>query len=92
MADVATLRGVAGYIEVIGGPLIMFGLYTVPTAFICSGEMAVAYFYSHQPRGFWPIQNAGETAVTNYFAFLYIAARGAGMWSLDSARLARKGK
>ena len=88
-ADLATLRGLAGVMETIGGPLISFGFFTVPTAFLLSGEMAVAYFMSHQPRGLWPIQNAGEPAVLFCFAFLYIATRGAGIWSLDRARGAR---
>jgi putative oxidoreductase len=85
-AELATLRGVGGLIEIVAGPLISFGFLTVPTAFICSGEMAVAYFVSHQPRGFWPIQNGGELAVLYCFAFLYIATRGAGIWSVDAAR------
>jgi putative oxidoreductase len=85
-ADPATLRGVAMLIETIGGPLIMFGLFTMPTAFICSGQMAVAYFLSHQPRGMWPIQNGGEAAALYCFAFLFFATRGAGIWSIDAMR------
>ena len=84
--EFGTLRWVAGVIEGIGGPLIMFGFFTVPTAFICSGEMAAAYFLSHQPRGLWPIQNAGELAALYSFAFLYIATRGPGMCSIDGCR------
>ena len=89
-AELSTLRGIAGLIEVIAGPLIMFGFLTVPTALMCSGQMAVAYFLSHQPRGFWPIQNGGELAALYCFAFLYIATRGAGILSLDAARSAEK--
>ena len=89
-AELSTLRGVGGLIEVIAGPLIAVGFLTVPTAFICSGEMAVAYFTSHQPRALWPVQNAGELAVLYCFAYLYMATRGAGIWSLDAAR--RSGK
>jgi putative oxidoreductase len=82
-ADLATLRGLAGVLEVVGGPLLMLGLFTVPTAFILSGEMAVAYFMSHQPRGMWPIQNGGELAALYCFVFLFIAFRGAGPLSVD---------
>jgi putative oxidoreductase len=82
-AELLSLRGLAGVIEIVGGTLIMIGLYTRPAAFIASGQMAFAYFMSHQPQGFWPIQNRGETAVLFCFAFLYIAARGKGAWGLD---------
>lgn len=85
-AELASLRGAAGVIELVGGALIMAGLFTRPAAFIASGQMAVAYFLSHQPRGAWPIENGGELAALYSFAFLYIAARGAGEWSLDRLR------
>lgn len=77
---------IAGVIELVGGPLVMVGLLTRVVAFICSGEMAAAYFIAHQSRGGWPIQNQGELAALYCFAFLYIAARGAGIWSIDAAR------
>jgi putative oxidoreductase len=64
----------------------MVGLFTVPAAFVASGEMAVAYFQAHQPSGFWPIQNRGELAALYCFLFLYIATRGAGTLSLDRMR------
>ena len=64
----------------------MIGFQTAPTAFIASGEMAVAYYITHLPRAFWPIQNAGEPAVLNCFIFLYIATRGGGRWSVDALR------
>jgi len=70
----------------IGGPLIAVGLFTRPTAFILSGEMAVAYFLGHFPNGFWPHTNMGEPAVLLCFVFLYIAAKGSGLWSVDSLR------
>ena len=73
----------AGLIEVIGGMLILLGLFTRPVAFIASGEMAFAYFMGHFPHGFWPIQNHGEPAVLLCFIFLFLAASGAGPWSLD---------
>jgi putative oxidoreductase len=82
-AELISLRGLAGVIEITGGALIMIGLYTRPAAFIASGQMAFAYFLSHQPQGFWPIQNRGELAALYCFAFLYIAARGKGAWGLD---------
>jgi putative oxidoreductase len=73
----------AGYIETIAGSLIIVGLLTRPAAFISSGEMATAYFKAHVARSFWPILNRGELPVLFCFVFLYIAAVGAGKWSLD---------
>lgn len=81
-----SLRGIAGLIELVGGGLLMVGLFTVPTAFIASGEMAAAYFMSHQPQAIWPIQNRGELAALYCFVFLYTATRGSGIWSLDRLR------
>jgi len=74
----------AGLIELLGGGLVALGLATRIAAFLASGQMAVAYFKVHAPAGFWPIQNRGELAVLYCFIFLYIAARGAGRWSLDA--------
>ena len=85
-----TLPGVAGLLELVCGLLVMLGLFASLAAFIASGLMAVAYFMAHFPQGFWPIQNHGELAVVYCFAFLYIAARGAGPWSI--ARAARNPK
>ena len=79
-------RGYAGPLEVILGTAIILGLFTRPIAFLACGEMAVAYFYSHQPRELLPINNGGESAVLFCFAFLYMAARGAGIWTIDSTR------
>jgi putative oxidoreductase len=79
-----SLLGVAGVIELAGGMLIAVGLLTRPFAFLCSGEMAVAYFMSHAVKGAWPIENGGELAVVYCFLFLYVAARGAGVFSLDA--------
>lgn len=85
--------GAAGVIELIGGTLIMIGLFAAPVAFICSGEMAAAYFLAHYPQAFWPIQNAGELAALYCFVFLYISTRGAGIWSVDWLRGAgRRGR
>lgn len=79
----ASLAGAAGVIELVGGVLVMIGLFTTPAAFICSGEMAYAYFSVHQPTGSWPIQNRGELAALYCFVFLFIAARGSGIWSVQ---------
>ncbi len=75
----------AGGIEVLGGLLIMIGLFTRPAAFICSGTMAVAYWMAHGMQGFWPLLNGGEMAAMYCFAFLYIATRGAGIWAVDKS-------
>ncbi|MBI1756584.1 MAG: DoxX family protein [Fimbriimonas ginsengisoli] len=88
-ATFMTQLWIGGALEVVGGLLILLGLFTRPVAFILSGEMAVAYFQFHQPGGTWPVQNHGEPAVLMCFIFLYMAARGAGDWSLD-ALLGRK--
>ena len=85
-----SLRGLAGIIELFGGALITLGLYTGWAAFIASGEMAFAYFISHNPRGFWPVMNGGERVVIYCFVFLYFAARGSGPLSLDRIILGRK--
>jgi putative oxidoreductase len=80
-----SLPGVAGILELVLGLLVAVGLLTSYAAFVASGEMAVAYFMSHHPRGFWPIENEGELAVLFCFIFLWIATRGAGVWSVDAA-------
>jgi putative oxidoreductase len=80
---VNTMLGMAGLIESIGGPLIILGLFTRPVAFVLSGEMAIGYFRTHAPRGFWPLLNGGELAVFYCFMFLWLSAAGAGPWSLD---------
>ena len=79
-----TLGMIAGVIEMVGGFLVMIGFFSSIAAFIASGLMAVAYFMVHQPGGSLPIMNRGELAVVYCFAFLYIAARGSGVWSVDS--------
>ena len=80
----STMLGAAGLIETVCGLLIIVGLFTSVAAFIASGEMAVAFFLQHAPKGGFPIQNGGELAVLFCFLFLFIAARGAGVWSLDA--------
>lgn len=80
----------AGIIEFFGGLLVAVGLFAGYAAFIASGQMAVAYFMVHAPRGFWPILNGGELAALYCWAFLLIATRGAGIWSVDAALAARR--
>lgn len=80
--DAMTLT--TGTLELVGGALIVIGLFTRPVAFILSGMMAVAYFMAHAPQGFYPLLNGGELAVMYCFAFLYLSAAGGGPWSLDA--------
>lgn len=81
--ELASLMGLAGILEFFGGLLVGVGLYTRYVAFILSGEMAVAYFMAHMPRGLWPIENGGEAAAFFCFAFLMMVAMGSGPLSLD---------
>ena len=78
-----SLSGVAGLIELVGGALLLVGLFTRPVAFLLSGLMAFAYFIAHAPASFWPIANRGELAALYSFVFLYLAAAGGGPWSAD---------
>lgn len=84
--ELFSLIGFAGVLELVGGALILVGLFTRPVAFILSGEMAFAYFMAHAPRAWHPLLNAGEAAVLFCFIFLYLAAAGGGVWSLDAMR------
>jgi putative oxidoreductase len=79
-----SLFGVAGMFELIGGSLLILGLFTRPVAFVLSGEMAAAYFIEHFPRGFFPVLNHGDLAVILCFVFFYLAFAGGGPWSLDA--------
>ena len=79
-----SLLGAAGILEVFGGALMALGLFTRPVAFILSGEMAVAYFRLHAPRGFWPILNGGELAILFCFLWLFFSVAGAGPISVDT--------
>ena len=79
-----------GVLEVVGGGLLVLGLFTRPTAFVLSGEMAVAYFQFHAVNGFWPTVNGGMPAVLYCFLFLYLSAAGAGAWSFDGRRRPRR--
>jgi putative oxidoreductase len=87
-ARLFSLLWTAGVIETVGGLLILLGLWTRCVAFVLCGEMAVAYFMNHFPRGVWPLLNGGELAVLYCFLFLYFSVAGPGPWSLD--RLRRK--
>ncbi|MGF1620477.1 MAG: DoxX family protein [Rhodomicrobiaceae bacterium] len=78
-----TMGGFAGVLELVGGVLLVLGLFTRPVAFILSGMLAVAYFYAHAPQGFYPILNGGELAALYSFVLLYLAAAGGGSLSLD---------
>lgn len=81
--ELFSLMGMAGILEFFGGLLVLLGLFTRPVAFLLSGQMAVAYFMAHAPKGFWPILNQGELAVLYCFVFLYLFAAGGGSWSVD---------
>jgi len=86
---VLSLFGIAGIFELVGGALLLLGLFTRPVAFVLSGEMAAAYFIEHFPNGFFPILNHGELAVLLCFLFLYFAFAGGGPWSLDAVMRGR---
>ena len=88
----AFITYVAGPIELIGGILVMIGLFTHWAAFITSGQMAVAYWMAHGTKALLPIQNNGELAVLYCFVFLFIAAQGGGIWSVDALRNGGSGK
>ena len=77
---------VAATIEVVGGALLALGLFTRAVAFVCAGEMAVAYFMGHAPNGVWPALNGGDAAILFCFIFLYLACAGGGTWSIDALR------
>ena len=84
-ASPLTIGGVTGRLELVGGVLLVLGLYTSPTTFILSGMTALAYFYAHAPRGFFPILNGGESAALYCFVFVDFASAGGGVFGLDRA-------
>lgn len=84
--DLFSLSGVAGTLEVVGGALLLVGLFTRPVAFLLSGLMAFAYFIAHAPKSFWPLLNGGELAAMWAFLFLYLSFVGGGEWSIDHVR------
>lgn len=83
-APLASMPGFAGLLELVGGALLLVGLFTRPVAFVLSGEMAFAYFMGHAPKGLWPSLNGGAAAAFYCFLWLYFSAAGAGPWSLDA--------
>ncbi len=85
-AAITSFMGVTGLIELVVGVLVALGFFAGYAAFIGSGQMAVAYFIAHASKGLLPIINKGELAVLYCFIFLYIAAHGSGIWSVDSLR------
>ena len=82
--ELMSQMGIGGMLEMVGGLLIVLGLFTRPTAFILSGMMAVAYFQFHAPQAFWPTVNMGVAAVLYCFFYLYLVFAGAGEWSVDA--------
>jgi putative oxidoreductase len=90
VSDFFGMMGLAGLLELVGGTLLVLGLFTRPVAFVLAGEMAWAYFQVHAPEGFWPILNGGELAAFYSFLFIYVAARGGGVFSLDGLRQLRR--
>ena len=84
--ELLSLRGVGGVIEIVTGALIALGLFTRPAAFLASGQMAVAYFLFHAPRGFYPAVDGGDAAILFCFLFLYLVTAGPGALSLDGRR------
>jgi putative oxidoreductase len=85
--ELLSLPWIAGALELVGGALLIVGLFTRPVAFILSGEMAFAYWMAHAPRSPFPLVNGGDAAILYCFVFLYLAAAGGGPWSLDALRL-----
>jgi putative oxidoreductase len=85
-APLMSLPGIAGSLELVGGALLLLGLFTRPVAFLLSGEMAFAYFMGHAPNGFWPVLNQGSPAILFCFIWLYLSSAGPGPWSLDALR------
>jgi putative oxidoreductase len=84
--EVFSLMGLAGALEIIGGLLIIFGLFTRLTAFVLAGFLAAAYFMEHASKSFFPLINGGDAAILFCFIFLYFSAAGPGPWSLDANR------
>lgn len=84
--ELFSMSGVAGVLELFGGFLVLIGLFTRPTAFLLSGQMAFAYFIAHAPKDFWPLNNGGELAAMFSFVFLYLCVAGGGNWSIDYLR------
>jgi putative oxidoreductase len=82
--EVLSLSWIAGTMELVGGALLILGLFTRPVAFILAGEMAFAYWMAHAPQNAFPVVNGGDAAILYCFVFLYLAFAGGGPWSLDA--------
>ena len=88
--ELLSLLGLQGCLELVGGVLIIIGLFTRPVAFVLAGNMAAAYFMAHFPRSFFPALNGGDAAILFCFVFLYLASVGGGSWSLDAQRAGQR--
>jgi putative oxidoreductase len=87
--DLLSLAGLAGVLETFGGFALLLGAFTRPVAFVLAGEMAFAYFMSHAPRGFFPVNTGGDAAILYCFVFLYFVTAGSGAFAIDRLRAAR---
>lgn len=83
---IASLFGAAAILELVGGTLVLLGLFTRPVAFLLSGQMAIAYFMVHAPQSLYPVLNGGELAILYCFIMLYLSAAGGGCWSVDALK------
>jgi len=90
-SSLTTLLVGQGFLELVGGLLLLSGFYTRIVAFILSGDMAVAYFMRHAPRSFFPVLNGGDLAILFCFVFFYIFVAGGGVWSVDAQLASRRG-
>lgn len=88
--ELLSMPGIAGILELVGGFLIIIGLLTRPVAFVLAGQMAVAYWMFHFPKGPFPALNMGDAAILFCFIFLYISAAGPGPWSVDAMSRGRR--
>jgi putative oxidoreductase len=88
--ELFSLMGLAGTLELVGGLLILIGLFTRPVAFVLSGFMAAAYFMAHAPQNFYPVNNGGDAAILYCFVFLYFVFAGPGAWSVDESMRDRR--
>lgn len=86
LPEVGTLLWIAAILELVGGLLLLIGLFTRPVAFLLSGQMAVAYWMAHAPKSTFPAENGGDAAILFCFIFLYLVTAGPGDWSLDGSR------
>lgn len=81
--ELFSIFGAAGILELVGGLILLIGLFTRPVAFVLAGQMAVAYWFFHFPKDFFPVNNGGDASILYTFVFLLITFAGAGAFSLD---------